>query len=82
MDSTEVLEVAFVGMVPLRVEESSTTIGFSISPLISIETLPVDTNLDLANIITKTSIRIIPLNDATPKIKSIFIFKVKFLQMT
>jgi hypothetical protein len=49
--------------------------GFDESPLISIETFPVDTNFDLANMITNTSNKIIPLNETTPSNKSIFILK-------
>jgi hypothetical protein len=54
---------------------AGTTIGLEASPLISIETFPVDTSFDLANIITRTSKRIIPLKAVTPKIKSILILK-------
>ena len=56
-----------------NLEPAGTTIGLAESPLISIDTLPVDTNLDLAAIITRTSKITIPQNDTTPRIKSILI---------
>ena len=51
-------------------------------PFISIEILPVETNLDLAAIITSTNKSTIPQNEATPNIKSILIFIKICLQMT
>ena len=54
-------------------DPAGTTKGFEESPLISIETSPVDTRRDLAPIITNTSARTIPENETTPSIKSICI---------
>ncbi len=65
-----------------NLDPDGTTIGLSSSPFISIETLPVETNLDLAAIITSTNKSTIPQNEATPNIKSILIFIKIYLQMT
>jgi hypothetical protein len=61
--------------------------GFEESPLISIETSPVETSLDLAPIMTATNASTIPEKEITPSIKSICIIKLSsfkeiYLQMT
>ena len=61
---------------------AGTTKGLDESPLISIETSPVETSFDLAPIITNTSNKTIPEKEITPKIKSKLIFIKKCLQMT
>ena len=59
-----------------------TTKGLDASPLISIETSPVETSFDLAPIITSTKSKTMPEKEITPKIKSKLIFIKKCLQMT
>jgi hypothetical protein len=56
-------------------DPAGTIIGFSESPFISIDTLPVETNCDLARMITTTNNNIIPLNETTPKNRSILMLK-------
>ena len=53
-------------------DPAGTTNGLDESPLISIETSPVDTSFDLAPIITSTRVKTIPEKEAKGKVKEIF----------
>ena len=66
-------KILFSAKVCRSLDPAGTTKGFEESPLISIETSPVDTRRDLAPIIINTSARTIPENETTPSIKSICI---------
>jgi len=75
-------KILFSAKVCSSFEPAGTTKGLDESPLISIETSPVETSFDLAPIITNTSNKTMPEKEITPKIKSKLIFIKKCLQMT
>ena len=71
-------KILFSAKVCKSLDPAGTTIGLLESPLISIETFPVDTSLDLAAIMTATKARTIPEKEITPSNKSICIINSLF----